>query len=72
MLKKDFKVFNRFFSMWISKHVYNRKFVAVPWRNGCTHWHFTCTFCDFICHYDTFDSNEAKQLKMEMFTHAKI
>lgn len=67
MFKKDYKSFNNFFNMWTSKQVYNRKFIAVPLRSGYTHWHFTCTFCDFICHFDTFNSERAKQLKMEMF-----
>lgn len=67
MLKKDFKVFSRFYNVWTSKQVYNRKFFAIPWHNGFTHWHFFCTFCEFSCHYDTFDPEQAKQLKMEMF-----
>lgn len=67
MLKRDFKSFERFRNMWISKQVYNRKFIAVPWKNGYTHWHFSCTFCEFICHYDTFCHDEAKLLKLEMF-----
>lgn len=64
MLQKKFSdsSFDKFLNLFQNKRTYNRKHVAIPWRNGIIHHHFYCDFCLFSFHFDTFVPKYAKRL----------
>lgn len=65
MLRKNYNdsSFDKFLSVFENKQTYNRKYLAIPWRNGLVHHHFYCDFCLFSLHFDTFIPIYAKRLK---------
>ena len=64
MLTKKFSDthFDNFLNLFQNKQVYNRRHLAIPWKNGLVHHHFYCDFGLFSCHFDTFIPKYAKLL----------